>query len=86
MAVDNFHLTGAVLIRYAKTMHLSEFMAERNLSDEEVASAIGCHRVTVNRYRRGVKRPDWDAIQKIRIYTKELVSESDWRRKLKKAA
>lgn len=61
-------------------MHLSDYMAERNLSDEVVAAAIGRSRVSVNRYRRKLVRPDWGTIEALRAYTKGKVTEADWRK------
>jgi transcriptional regulator with XRE-family HTH domain len=61
-------------------MHLADYMAERSLSDEDVAAAIGKSRVSVSRYRRKLIRPEWDAIDAIRRYTKGQVTEADWRK------
>ena len=61
-------------------MHLSDYMAERNLSDEDVAAAIGRSRVSVSRYRRKLVRPDWDTIEEIRAFTRGKVTEVDWRK------
>jgi transcriptional regulator with XRE-family HTH domain len=60
-------------------MHLADYMARNDLTDEEVAEAIGRSRVSVSRYRRGIMRPDWDVIQAIRKFTKNRVNEDDWR-------
>ena len=59
-------------------MHLSDFMTKRKLSDETVAAAIGRSRVSVSRYRRRLIRPDWDAIEEIRAYSKGAVTAQDW--------
>lgn len=61
-------------------------MAERSLSDEAVAHAIGRSRASVSRYRRKLVRPDWEAIEKIRAYTKGRVTEADWRKLVPKTA
>ena len=62
-----------------QAMRLADYMADRGLSDETVAEAIGRSRVSVSRYRRRLVRPDWEAIQRIRAFTKGKVSEEDWR-------
>lgn len=59
-------------------MHLSDFMAERELSDEAVAAAVGRNRVSVSRWRRRLVRPDWDAIDKIKAFTDGAVAADDW--------
>lgn len=61
-------------------MHLSDYMAERGLSDEDVAAAIARSRVSVSRYRRKLVMPDWDTIEKIRAFTRGKVTEADWRK------
>lgn len=59
-------------------MHLSEFMAERSLSDEDVAAAVGRNRATVSRWRRRLMRPDWEAIENIKAFTDGVVGADDW--------
>ncbi|NWG25891.1 MAG: helix-turn-helix transcriptional regulator [Pseudorhodoplanes sp.] len=54
-------------------------MASRGLSDEDVGAAIGRSRVSVSRYRRGLIRPEFDVIQKIRAFSGGKVTEADWR-------
>lgn len=61
-------------------MRLSEFMRERQLSDEVVADAIGRSRVSVSRYRRGLVRPDWNTIEALDAFTRGKVSVADWLR------
>jgi transcriptional regulator with XRE-family HTH domain len=61
-------------------MHLATYMAEKGLSDEDVAAAIARSRVSVSRYRRKLIRPEWETIEAIRLYTKGRVTEADWRR------
>ena len=60
-------------------MHLSAYMAAKNLRDEDVAAAIGRSRVSVSRWRRRLVRPDWDSIEAVRIFTKQAVQADDWR-------
>lgn len=59
-------------------MHLSEYMAQKNLSDAEVASAIERSRPTVSRLRRGKMRPDWDTIERLRDFSGGLVTADDF--------
>jgi hypothetical protein len=59
-------------------MHLSDFMTLCALSDDAVAAAIGRSRVSVSRYRRRLVRPDWEAIEQIRNYSKGAVTADDW--------
>lgn len=59
-------------------MHLSDYMAEKNLSDEDVAAAIGKSRVSVSRYRRKLVRPDWQGVERIKEWSAGLVTGDDW--------
>lgn len=59
-------------------MHLSDYMAENNLSDKEVAAAIGRSRASVSRYRRKLMRPDWQAVERIKAFSENQVSGDDW--------
>jgi transcriptional regulator with XRE-family HTH domain len=58
--------------------HLSDFMAERGLSDEDVAAGVGCSRVTISRIRRRVVRPDWPTIKKLKEFSGGAVSADDF--------
>ena len=59
-------------------MHLSAYMAERNLSDEQVAGAISKNRVTISRYRRGIERPSSTTIGEIFAWSDGKVTPNDW--------
>lgn len=59
-------------------MHLSDYMAENGLSDDDVAAAIGKSRPSVSRYRRKLMRPDWAGVEKIRTFTGGIVTADDW--------
>ena len=59
-------------------MHLSEYMATHNISDEEFAPLIQRSRVTVNRIRRGAVRPDWETIDRISKVTGNAVTAVDF--------
>ena len=52
-------------------------MQSKNLTDEQVAEAIGVSRVTVSRIRRRKVRPDWPTIQLLRVFTKGDVTADD---------
>lgn len=59
-------------------MHLSDYMAQKNLSDQAVAEAIGRSRVSVSRYRRRLIRPDWSAVEAIAKFSNGEVAPNDW--------
>ena len=61
-------------------MHLSTFMQSRNLSDKQVAEAIGAKRETISRIRRRKMRPGWETIQRLRVFTKGDVTADDFER------
>ena len=60
-------------------MHLSVYMAERKLTDEDVAREIGAARATVSRWRRRRIRPDWSTIEAIRVFSHGKITAEDWR-------
>ena len=47
-------------------MHLSDYMAAKGLTHEQVADQIQRSRATVSRIRRRKVRPDWGTIELIR--------------------
>lgn len=59
-------------------MHLAEYMAEHELSDETVAIGIGRSRPTVSRIRRRLVRPDWETIEEIKKYTNGVCTADDF--------
>ncbi len=61
------------------TMHLSDYMTLKSLTDDDVAAAIGRVRVSVSRYRRRLVRPDWAAIDAIETFTNGAVGPADWK-------
>ena len=58
-------------------MHLSEYMASKSLSDDQVAIAIKRSRATVSRIRRKKVRPDWDTIEALREFSDGIVTADD---------
>ena len=64
-------------------MHLREWLKKQGLSDTEMAAKIHtkstpCDRTLVSKYRRGVIRPSWPAIARIRKVTKAAVCANDF--------
>jgi transcriptional regulator with XRE-family HTH domain len=59
-------------------MHLREYMAEKGLKDDEVASAIGVERETVNRYRNGTLTPRLKMMQRISRWSNGRVPLESW--------
>lgn len=59
-------------------MHLSAYMSEQNLRDQDVADGIGRSRATVSRIRRQKVRPDWETIKAIRHFTRGKVTADDF--------
>lgn len=59
-------------------MHLSDYMAQKKLGDDEVAKALGCSRPTVSRIRRRLIRPSWETIEEIRKFTEGAVTAADF--------
>lgn len=59
-------------------VHLSDYMAEHDLSDDEVAEGIHRSRPTVSRIRRKIVRPDWETIEEIKKYTKGASTADDY--------
>lgn len=61
-----------------RAMHLSDYMAENGLSDEQVATAIRRNRVTVSRIRRRKVRPDWPTIEALKDWSGGVVTANDF--------
>lgn len=59
-------------------MHLADYMADRGLDDEAVATSIRRSRSTVSRIRRRLVRPDWGTIEEIKKFTKGIVTADDF--------
>ena len=59
-------------------MHLSDYMAANNLSDEDVATAIERSRATVSRIRRRKVRPDWQTIEKLKEWSGGKIIADDF--------
>jgi transcriptional regulator with XRE-family HTH domain len=53
-------------------------MADKGLSDEDVAGAIGCSRVTVSRIRRRIVRPDWSTIKSLKEWSGGEITADDF--------
>jgi transcriptional regulator with XRE-family HTH domain len=63
---------------YKGVMHLSDYMAQRNLTDDQVAEAINRNRVTVSRIRRRKVRPDWQTIESLRVFSNGAITADDF--------
>jgi transcriptional regulator with XRE-family HTH domain len=61
-------------------MHLSDYMAARGLSDEQVAAELGCSRPTVSRIRRRLCRPDWPTLLALDKFSYGAVTANDFLR------
>ena len=68
---------------HGKVMHIDQWMKARNLSNEEMARKIRTKTLTcdpsqVSRYRRGLIRPGWGIIARIKVVTAGAVSADDF--------
>ncbi len=61
-------------------MKLSDWMASREITDEEMALRLGVHRATVSRLRRDTNLPSWAIIAKIKSVTEGAVGADDFLR------
>lgn len=59
-------------------VHLADYMADKGLSDEDVAVSIGRSRPTVSRIRRRLVRPDWQTIEEIKKFTDGASTADDY--------
>lgn len=73
-------LTGHVRPMYKiKTMHLSDYMQAKKLSDEDVAKVIRRSRATVSRIRRKkVRLPTEDTLLKLREFSEGEITADDF--------
>jgi ribosome-binding protein aMBF1 (putative translation factor) len=63
---------------YTEGMHLSDYMAENQLSDEAVAVKIKRSRATVSRIRRRKVRPDWKTIKVLEKFSGGVITANDF--------
>lgn len=59
-------------------VHLADYMADKGLSDEDVAKGINRSRPTVSRIRRRLVRPDWETIEAIKKFTNGFSTADDY--------
>lgn len=64
-------------------MLLAEWMNRQRVDDEELAAMLSQagvprDRTGVSRYRRGLRRPDWPALEAIRRITRGKVTADDF--------
>lgn len=62
----------------AGMVHLADYMADKGLSDEDVAKGINRSRPTVSRIRRRLVRPDWETLQEIKEFTNGASTADDY--------
>lgn len=58
-----------------RVMHLADYMAEKDLSDDEVAEMIRRSRATVSRIRRRKVRPDWETIERLKAIDARMTAD-----------
>ena len=58
-------------------MKLAEYMEANRLDDAKMAALLGCSRVTVSRYRRGLELPSSERVKKIVEVCAGLVSANE---------
>lgn len=59
-------------------MQLSDFMAERGLTDNALAAEVGRDRTSVMRWRTRKTKPDFDALVAIERLSNGMVTASDF--------
>ncbi len=59
-------------------MQLSIYMAEKGLSDDDLAEMVGFDRSTISRVRRGKTRPSWDLIAELERVSRGFVTATDF--------
>lgn len=67
-----------VYLMHKNGMKLSDYMALKQWNDEDVASALSRDRSNVNRWRRGLTRPDFDALIALERLTGGKVTAKDF--------
>ena len=61
-----------------RAMNLGQWMHRQGLTDGEVGVLIGRSASTINRLRRGVTRPDWPTMIRLREATDGRVKPNDF--------
>jgi transcriptional regulator with XRE-family HTH domain len=59
-------------------MRLSDWMKEQDCNDEALGNQLGVDRVTVSRIRRGLNRPSWKLVARIKHTTRGAVTADDF--------
>ena len=59
-------------------MRLDQYMNRKGLDDEQVAIAVGSHRITISRIRRQKNFPSWELADKIKTFTNGRVRADDF--------
>ena len=59
-------------------MQLADYLKAEGIAATEFAKRIDRSEATVSRIVRGVNRPDWSTMQKIRIATNDKVMPNDF--------
>lgn len=61
-----------------RLMKLSEFLTDRNLTDDAFAALVGMSQSQVSRLKRGLSRPSWDNLAAIERATDGAVTANDF--------
>lgn len=59
-------------------MQLSEWMADHGMTDARMGELIGIDRTAINRLRRGLTRPSWPVMDRIKDATHGAVTADDF--------
>lgn len=59
-------------------MKLKDYLEKHDLSWSEFGAIIGVTDISVGRYIRGDRRPDWAVVDRIAKATKGAVTANDW--------
>ena len=65
-------------VMLSKAMRLRDYMTIHGLREDWVAWKLGLDRSSVNRIVRGVQKPSWETIAKIKRFTKGEVTADDF--------
>lgn len=60
------------------SMTLSDWMKLRDVTQGQLAGALGVSTATISRYCSGARRPEWDVMQRIYIHTQGQVTPNDF--------
>lgn len=63
---------------HIRHMTLDDYLSDRNLTDTAFGAQIGRSQSAISRLRRGLTKPDWETLERIKDATSGAVTPNDF--------